>query len=445
MRAIYAAIFLLFLLSGCAHEPPPRMSCNFEMRTVGVATPGTGPDYSQDLDSKLLRHNKGEADTAMLFLSGGSLNGAYGAGYLQAWEKSGKMPRFRVVTGISTGSILATGAFIGDMDMTVQGYSIINERQLLTPWATGEGTTQYLKVLRKGAFADLVPLRTEMRKVINDAVLHKVAAAADANRTLYVGAVDVDTGDAVAFDLTKMAQRYVKAKEDGNAVAQETAIRCYVEAIAASSSAPLAAPPVYIDNRMYVDGGMRFGVFSDDVGERVSYHRQNLVVSGGEDDRPRSYVIINGNQRIGPRCGKADGAACTNDYPTGRNEPPKEWDLLSLAMRSEGILVNSVYRFSAKHIEDQATQEKKLLYFTQIYPDVDAHVAKIDDPKLDKGEMSCAAWKQRDKELLNPIQFYPRYMRCLIDYGRTRAEADQWWVPRPDPDAQQQSGGATGG
>lgn len=50
----------------------------------------------------------------MLFLSGGSQNGAYGAGYLAQWSRirsdMGKdgLPRFRMVTGISRGCGTAT-------------------------------------------------------------------------------------------------------------------------------------------------------------------------------------------------------------------------------------------------------------------------------------------------------------------------------------------------
>ncbi len=432
MRLFSTAMLFLLIVSGCAHKPPPRLSCNFDLHNVRVDTPAADADYSQEVDSKLLIHNRAEADNAMLFLSGGSQHGAYGAGYLSEWQGSGSMPRFRVVTGISTGAILATGAFIGDMDTTVRGYSIKDERQLITPWAKGKGVARYLKVLKRGAFADLVPLRTEMRRMLTDAVLDDVAAGADAHRALYVGAVDVDTGDAVAFDLTTMAQRHRAAKRAGDTAAQEAMRACYVEAIVASSSAPLAAPPVYIDNRMYVDGGIRFGMFSNDIGDRVNYHKDGLPVAGGEDDRPRMYVIVNGDQSVSLRCGKADENACTTDYPAGRNEKPKDWNLLDLALRSEGILVNGIYRFSAKRIEDQAEQEKNLLYFTRIESDVAQHVAKIDDDTLDRGEMQCAVWRERDRTLLNPIQFYPRYMRCLIDYGRTRAKAAEWWKSRDE-------------
>jgi hypothetical protein len=48
-----------------------------------------------------------------LALSGGGLNGAFGAGLLNGWTLSGKRPEFTAVTGISTGSLIAPFAFLG--------------------------------------------------------------------------------------------------------------------------------------------------------------------------------------------------------------------------------------------------------------------------------------------------------------------------------------------
>src|SRR5271165_6400202 len=49
----------------------------------------------------------------MLALSGGAWDGAYGAGILNGWTRSGKRPKFAVVTGVSAGSLIAPFAFLG--------------------------------------------------------------------------------------------------------------------------------------------------------------------------------------------------------------------------------------------------------------------------------------------------------------------------------------------
>lgn len=49
----------------------------------------------------------------ILQLSGGGQNGAFGAGVLYGWGESGARPQFDIVTGISTGALIATFAFLG--------------------------------------------------------------------------------------------------------------------------------------------------------------------------------------------------------------------------------------------------------------------------------------------------------------------------------------------
>ena len=61
----------------------------------------------------------------VLALSGGGQWGAFGAGFMKGWTDRGetepRRPDFRVVTGTSTGSLIATFAFLGsDFDETLR-------------------------------------------------------------------------------------------------------------------------------------------------------------------------------------------------------------------------------------------------------------------------------------------------------------------------------------
>ena len=47
-----------------------------------------------------------------LAVSGGGHNGAFGAGLLTGWSATGTRPEFKVVTGISTGALIAPFAFL---------------------------------------------------------------------------------------------------------------------------------------------------------------------------------------------------------------------------------------------------------------------------------------------------------------------------------------------
>ncbi len=65
----------------------------------------------------------GVREYAMLVLSGGGSAGAFGAGFLSGWSKAGTRPDFKIVTGVSTGSLQATFAFLGsdyDDELTEQ-------------------------------------------------------------------------------------------------------------------------------------------------------------------------------------------------------------------------------------------------------------------------------------------------------------------------------------
>jgi patatin-like phospholipase len=450
MRKTVVGLVGLILLAagGCAVHPPapvaPAAMCNFVRHDLEVDIPGAtpaqlaleaeavpGPSLADAVQGALDAgpDNRGEG-SAMLFLSGGSLHGAFGAGFLDGVaEGPGGLPQFQVVTGVSTGSILSTFAFLGDTRRLVEGYSITSERELLTPYIRirdGRPTARSLvSVMRHGAVANLEPLRARLRQEFSPDVLWRVRQRHQAGARLYVGAVDLDTGRAVAFDLGEMASRYFPGGEAPVAGAVESAAQahvrdCYVSAVLASSSAPMAAPPVFIDNRMYVDGGARFGMFSDEVGSVIVDESRRIANARRRSD---VFLIVNGTLRINEDCGKAPPVTCP---PYGALEGGHaDWNLLQLASRSEKILVNQVYRFSAERIltRDPANPP----HFARINPDSDSHSYTMPpDAGLGTGTRTCAGWHDVDRDTLHPVQFFPRYMRCLIDYGRQRGRAGQW-------------------
>lgn len=268
-------------------------------------------------------------------------------------------------------------------------------------------------------------------------ILSAVAQGAREGRVLLVGVVNVDTGAAVALDLTAMALKWANAEPTAKPLYKA----CYVEAIVASSSAPLAAKPVFIDNRMYIDGGARFGAFADEF-ERISNltrAQENFV--GGKRLAPSVYLLINGDQRLPSRCGRADEKGCdpprsadNKGRPLG--DPPEQravgphatWSFLKLALRSEGILANQVYRFSADSIANLARKEGMLLYYAQIRPDIEVHSFQLKDDQLGTETLTCRQARDKDRDMLDPVQFYPRYMHCLIDYGFERGKRE-WKAP----------------
>ena len=396
----------------------------------------------------------------VLILSGGSEHGAFGAGFLDEWRQNRadrRLPEFDQVTGVSTGAILATFAFVGDeaTARAVRGYRITRESDLLHPFVAvknGQPTTlSYINLLRKGALADLGPLSALLHRdgVIDDGLLEQVYARGYREgrqvRHLLVGVVDVDTGRARALDLTDMARQYheLAAADPRKAVKRD----CYIDAIVASSSAPLAARPVFIDNREYIDGGARFGMFYLDTSSNDpdDYRARPLAMgqNAAEFDATMRalgtvYIIVNGDQHVVYQCGEAAQTDCTpaeaDRYARPSTHPGqhKDWKFLDLALRSEDILTNQVYRFSAAYAQGKSAQsDHEAIKFARIIswgkrdrldafnPFDHRDVLRAVDPFLDLDpHKTCNDWRDYDRKTTDPLQFYPYEMHCTIEYGR---------------------------
>jgi hypothetical protein len=79
-------------------------------------------------------HGKLEPEANFLALSGGGGDGAFGAGILCGWTEAGTRPRFKLVTGISTGALIAPFAFLGpEYDAKLKEvYTTISDKDIYT-------------------------------------------------------------------------------------------------------------------------------------------------------------------------------------------------------------------------------------------------------------------------------------------------------------------------
>ena len=421
-------------IAGCAHTPVNRIGCNLPLERLEVEQPR--PEFapaSVPATTEIAQPNTYEAiiQAAMappppppppqpgevgaeaiaprpvsLFLSGGSQNGAFGAGFLDAWRQGagGQLPPFRFVTGISTGALIGSAVFTGASDRAVAGYTINSESDLYDVQARG-----LVAQVKKGAAGNLAPLRQKIDDLLDDspgddAVLGRVAAAyAETPRRYFlVGVVDARKGEAFTVDMTALAARWqAAAPADRDAIKQ-----CYLDPLIASSSVPLAAPPIYIDGNMYVDGGLRFGVFR--AAEANAMASVRALATQVNSPPPVSFLIVNGRLDIKPNC--------PFEIPAGAQCPDagtlKKWNVLDLAFRSIDILTNQNQRFSARETDAD--------FAARINPDAPDH------PFEGK---TCAEWRLQDEaDDPPPLQFHKREMRCLIDYGRTQGLAAMWWT-----------------
>lgn len=216
-----------------------------------------------------------------LAISGGGSNGAFGAGLLNGWTAAGTRPEFTVVTGISTGSLIAPFAFIGPK------YDKVLE-EIYTGYSTADllERRSWTELLNSDSYADTARLRAKIAEYITESVMQEIAAERKTGRVLFIGTVNLDLARPVIWDIGAIA-----------ASGQPGALDLIRDIMLASASIPGAFPPVYIDveaggqvyDEMHVDGGTATQVFLYPLGIDWGDVLEMLAVPG----RPHVYVIRN--------------------------------------------------------------------------------------------------------------------------------------------------------
>jgi hypothetical protein len=189
-----------------------------------------------------------------LVLSGGGANGAFGAGFLNGWTASGKRPVFKIVTGVSTGALMAPYAFLGpDYDDAIREfYTNTSSRNVF------QMLSIIPQLLGGESLADSGPLRLTIEQTVDDAFLREIARAHQSGRRLYIGTVDLDSQFFIVWNMGAIA-----------ASGQPGALELFRSVMLASASIPIAFPPVYIDveaggrryDEMHVDGATVANLF----------------------------------------------------------------------------------------------------------------------------------------------------------------------------------------
>ncbi|MFO0852362.1 MAG: patatin-like phospholipase family protein [Gemmataceae bacterium] len=137
----------------------------------------------------------------VLALSGGGQYGSYAAGLLIGWTARGDRPQFDVVTGISSGALLAPMAFLGPK------YDPVMQRVFST--LKTEQVFKYkpilVHIIRDKSLATSDPLRDLIAEVINDEFLCDLRAAHAAGRRLFIGTINLHTRRMTVWDLGAVA------------------------------------------------------------------------------------------------------------------------------------------------------------------------------------------------------------------------------------------------
>ncbi|SFM01579.1 patatin-like phospholipase family protein [Methylobacterium pseudosasicola] len=215
-----------------------------------------------------------------LALSGGGGDGAYGAGVLNGWTASGTRPEFTLVSGVSTGALIAPFAFLGpayDPYLT----------EFYTSGVAGELVTSpnIANVLfGSGLFGD-GRLRNLIGRYVTPELLTAIAEEHAKGRRLMVVTTNLDSQRAVIWNMGVIASS-----------GAPNALELFRDVLAASASIPAVFPPQMIDvaaadtrfQEMHVDGSVVTPVFTL---PQTLLLRDGKIRTGG---KANIYVVING-------------------------------------------------------------------------------------------------------------------------------------------------------
>jgi predicted acylesterase/phospholipase RssA len=197
----------------------------------------------------ILLHSRG-APPAILALSGGGADGAFGAGLLVGWSRRGTRPEFAIVSGVSAGALLAPFAFLGpEYDHRLQ--------EVFTGDYLSE-FQQFNNVLGMLSHPNDAPLRRLTTRIVDQRMVERVAREHKRGRRLIVVTTNLDAQRSVAWNLGAIA-----------ASGRPDRLNIFRNILVASASVPGVFPPVLIDvaangrhfAEMHVDGGVTHNVF----------------------------------------------------------------------------------------------------------------------------------------------------------------------------------------
>lgn len=308
----------------------------------------------------------------LLAISGGAEDGAFGAGLLVGWGDAGTRPVFDLVTGVSSGALIAPFAFLGrEYDGQL--------REIFTKYGRQDVFTYNVPGLLEGsALVDDAPLARLIERYVDDAFMQEIARERIKGRILLIGTTNLDTQRPVMWDMGRIA---MSQNPDAKSL--------FRKILLASATLPGVFPPVRIRVRvggqsydeLHVDGGVTRQVFMAPSIFSFASHDQKSARPAG---KPRLFVIRNG--KIDPEW-----------QPVNEN-------VLSITQRSISTL-----------IKNQGIGDLYRIYSVTRRDGIDFNLASI---PADFRETSGEPFDQK-------------YMVALFDRGYDLASHNYSWVKAP--------------
>jgi hypothetical protein len=295
-----AGVALLVSLAGCTvpeRKPAVPLEHAEQARPLGIANLRFFPDGDpapmieegrrlQQREEAALRARGLPVTTLppahFLALSGGGANGAFGAGLLNGWTATGQRPSFNIVTGISTGALIAPFAFLGpDYDGVLREvYTTLSPERLFR-------RRGLIAAFFGDALADATPLAEMIDKYTDQRLLDAIGREYDNGRLLLIGTTDLDAQRPVIWNIGALA-----------ASRHPQALDLFRKILRGSTAIPGAFQPVLIDveidgqkfQEMHVDGAAIVQLF---------LYPPSLEVGRLGPERARHAYIIR-NARVDP-------------------------------------------------------------------------------------------------------------------------------------------------
>lgn len=319
---------LILLSSACAAiTRPPATVASLTAESTTLAT--RDRTLRDSVIARLVRRaeRRGDRHLDVLLLSGGGQNGAYGAGFLRGWQRrsEGAMPRFDLVSGISTGALQAPYALLGTR-ASLDTISALYARAAtsIAPtfdwwfWIRRTGglvnTGRFDRTLEQAIDGDF---RTELREAFAD------------DRQIVFGTTDFDLGIGQLWSLGDELD------------SSEAGLRRARMLLKAATAIPAIFPPVVVDGHVHADGGVVENVLP--VLGLADYRRlgEALDARGLRDVTVRLWVVLNVWSHADPRViapskrGQIDGRSTMLLFYLHQPSTLQKLDYLARAVTAE--------------------------------------------------------------------------------------------------------------
>jgi predicted acylesterase/phospholipase RssA len=236
----------------------------------------------QYIDSKPKGYRYEDDTFNVLAISGGGSDGAFAAGLINGWDAAGTRPTFKLVTGISTGSLIAPFAFLGGKYDELIGrlYTSITTNDIF------KMRSKFSILWGADSVADSSPLADLIDKYVNEEMLKDVAKAHSEGRRLFIGTTNLDARRLVVWNMGAIASS-----------GRPEALEIFRKVIRASASMPVAFPPMLIEveadgktyDEMHVDGGVTVEVFF--YGDLVDIDEARRTLGITKKPKGRLFII----------------------------------------------------------------------------------------------------------------------------------------------------------